>query len=237
MNQTDSDCEELTATDNSSDIPDDAWQVLKNDLSSSRVEKLEKAASLRTDTVRLVIQDVHDPHNVSACLRSAEAFGIQHVHVITLGQSFRPTTVARGVKNWLTIHKHDSIEECVRELKKNGFLICAGMPGGDSVPLEALPIREEAPLAILFGNEHAGVSPDWDQVIDQKFTIPMNGLVESLNISVSAAVCMHFLTLKAREYLKDKYYLTEPKKRALLNVWCSRTVKNWEKRYERLKNP
>lgn len=216
-------------------IPSDVWDVLKTEITESRRSKIERAANERTNHVRLIVQDVHDPHNVSACMRSAEAMGIRKVDVVTLNEPFRTTTVARGVKNWLEVSKFKTVKECADQVHKEGFLICAGMPAPDSVAIDELPIEKGKPLAILFGNEHAGVSPEWKEHVDIYFTIPMAGLVESMNISVSAAISLHHLTHKSRVELKEEYLLNIDEKTDLLNNWAVRTIDNWEKRYERVK--
>ena len=83
-------------------IPNDIWDILKADITESRRDKIEKAAA-QIKPYPSDRSDVHDPHNVSACMRSAEAMGIQKVDVVTLSEPFRTTTVARGVKKWLSI--------------------------------------------------------------------------------------------------------------------------------------
>lgn len=217
-------------------IPEDVWSVLRSEITENRRDKIERAANARTNQVRLIVQDVHDPHNVSACMRSAEAMGIQKVDVVTLNEPFRPTTVARGVKNWLQTTKYSTVKECADAVHAEGFLICAGMPAPGSLPIDELPITTDKPLAILFGNEHAGVSAEWKEHVDLYFTIPMAGLVESMNISVSAAIALHHLTHKSRQVLGQDYFLNEAKKTELLNSWAVRTIDNWERRYEHAKN-
>lgn len=216
-------------------IASDTWAILSQDITDARREKIERAARERTNHIRLIIQDVHDPHNVSACMRSAEAMGIKHVDIVTLNKPFRTTTVARGVKNWLDVSTHESALSCAEAVKKQGFQICAGMPTADSLLIDNLPIEESKPLAILFGNEHAGVSEEWKPHVDMYFTIPMAGLVESMNISVSAAISLHHLTHKSREILKEKYFLSNEQRVQLLNNWATRTIDNWKARYDRLK--
>jgi len=216
--------------------PTDVWQTLKCDISDARKQKLETAAKKRTNYIRLVVQDVHDPHNVSACLRSAEAMGIQKVDVVTLNQPYRTSTVSRGVKNWLEISTHSTVKGCAEQLRAEGFLICAGMPSPDSVPLDNLPVNVDKPLALLFGNENADNAADWKEYVDLYFTIPMSGLVESMNISVSAAIALHHMTHKARTELGVRYYLSDKQISELLNHWAVKTIDNWEKRYERIKN-
>lgn len=207
-------------------FPEDAWRLMESMLTGQRRERLLNAARNRTRFLRLVVQDVHDPHNVSACLRSAEAFGLQDVDVVTLQETFRASTVARGVNHWLTIRRHRSVEACAAELRQGGFRIVAGVPKPGAKALDELPL--DKPLAVVFGNEHQGIDPAWHQHIDEPFTIPMVGMVESLNISVSAAIAMHQLTKSARERLApETYFLKEDERNALLCSWICRQIPAW----------
>lgn len=196
-----------------------AWEENANRLTSQRRTKIEKVISNRTAQIRLVIQDVHNPHNISACLRSAEAFGVQHVDIVHLDKPFKTSSVAKGVSGWLSISHHTSVEDCVKALKKDGYKLVAGMPSPDSSALGDLSV--ESPLAVIFGNEHEGVHDSWKPHIDHYFTIPMFGMVESLNISVSAAITVQRLTERARQQLGENYFLSSSEQTAILNHWIS----------------
>ncbi|MFK7827638.1 MAG: TrmH family RNA methyltransferase [Oligoflexales bacterium] len=207
--------------------PEDAWKLLSGRLTPRRSMKMQEVARQRTKHLRLIIQDVHNPHNISACIRSAEAFGIQNVHVVALKNSFKTSTVARGAGNWLSIHKHESIEDCANTLHELGYSIAAGMPSQSSSALHDMDLSN--PVAVLFGNEHEGVSPEWKQQIDLYFTIPMFGVVESLNISVSAAIAMQHLSHRARAELPaDRYLLNEGEQNRLLCNWVCDQIPSWE---------
>ncbi len=216
-----------------SEYPEDAWELLSPSLTEPRRAKLLRAVANRTDRIRLVIQDIHHPHNVSACLRSAEAFGLARVDIVYEKETFRPSTVAKGVAEWLQIKKHDSINTCVADLRKQGFLLAAGYPSATTSMFD-LPV--DRPIAVVFGNEHAGVANEWHEHIDIPFTIPMVGLVESLNISVSAAVTLSQLTHKARIELGDaKYLLSDAQRGALLSTWACSQLRSWESQLESLR--
>jgi tRNA (guanosine-2'-O-)-methyltransferase len=208
------------------EAPDDAWALLKSRLTDTRRAKMEAVAAQRTRHIRLVVQDVHQPHNVSACMRSADAFGVDTVDVVTLSERFKPSTVARGVSGWLTIHRHKTVKDCVAALRAGGYRIVAGLPRQDSVSLYELPVAER--LAVVFGNEHAGIDQEWLAHVDHPFTIPMVGMVESLNISVSAAITLAHLTRTARAALADRYALAPAEQAALLNRWIVEQVPSWE---------
>lgn len=213
-----------------SELPHDLWEVLSDRLTPERKEKMLRVASLRTNHIRLVIQDVHQPHNVSACLRTAEAFGILNIHVVEMDNKYKPSSVARGVAGWLNVHRHPSVESCASMLKAEGFSIAAGMPAKDSVPLGDMAV--DKPIALLFGNEHSGVSAEWTSWVDTYFTIPMSGIVESLNISVSAAICMHTLAEKAKAVVpSESYYISKDAQNHLLGQWLSRQITSWSGEY------
>lgn len=215
--------------------PHDAWQLLQSFLTPTRRDKMLAVASARTERIRLVVQDIHDPHNVSACLRSADAFGVQHCDVVTLKERFHASTVARGVASWLTIKRHHSIAACVQSLRQAGYHIYAGVPPAPGVlTLAELPIQHK--IAVVFGNEHAGIDKAWLPHIDQPFTIPMVGMVESLNISVGAAITLQYLTDKARRQATvAPYPLDEAARIQLLNVWICRQLAAWPQMLERLR--
>jgi tRNA (guanosine-2'-O-)-methyltransferase len=160
-------------------VPADAWEVLSPTLSSQRCQRMQQIAGQRTHHVRLVIQDIHNPHNISACLRSAEAFGISRVDIVNTRAFFKVSTASSGVGSWLELRVHTSIAACIAELKNQGYALMLGMPNLDAKPLQQLEV--DRPIAVIFGNEHSGVSPEWFNGIDGTFTVPMVGFVESLN--------------------------------------------------------
>ena len=210
-----------------STYPQDAWDLLSLQLTEARRLRILKTVAQRTRHVRLVAQDVHQPHNVSACIRSAEGFGVQCIDVVTLKTKFDTSTVARGVDHWVDIKRHPSISECSDRLHAEGFLIAAAFPYGDAVTLDELPV--DKPVALVFGNEHEGLHPTWREHSDVRFTIPMAGIVESLNISVCAAISLYAVTQKARKSLPaEQYYLSAEDQRDLLNRWICQQISSWE---------
>jgi len=214
--------------------PADAWDLMNAMLTEARRARMLRVAHGRTQHIRLVVQDVHDPHNISACLRSADAFGIQHCHVVTLKQSFRTSTVARGVGSWLTLHRHHTVEDCVAKLRADGFKLYAGVPAPTAVPLHELPVDDK--IAVVFGNEHAGIDSAWLPHMDRLFTIPMFGMVESLNISVGAAITMQHLTHRARESLgTTTFALSTGERQGLLNKWICDQLQAWPQILPRLR--
>ncbi len=215
-------------------LPEDLWTVLSEQLTAERRKKMETTAQGRTERLSLVLQDIHHPHNISACMRSAEAFGVLNVDVVTRKEPFSPTSVARGVSRWLNVQTHDEIAACAQSLRKRSYCIAAAMPDpqkGSS--LYELPI--DRPLAVLFCNEHEGMSEDWRPYVDYFFTIPMVGMVESLNISVSAAITIHEIMRRYKREVKESILLDPSKQKALLNTWIAEQYPtNWRELYRRL---
>ena len=212
------------------------WDLLSAKLSDSRRNKMLQVAAHRSRYIRLALQDIYDPHNVSACLRSAEALGVLHTDLVNLYQDFsKPSTVARGSSNWLEIQRFKSIPDYVEERKSEGYSLAAGYPSAQ-YSLDELPL--DRPLIVVFGNEHAGLSEQWEQHIDYKFSIPMVGMVESFNISVSAAICLYTLTQKAlqSDSMRESFHMNEAEQKQLLAKWVSRHSRNLEQELAILKS-
>ncbi|MFW7377819.1 MAG: TrmH family RNA methyltransferase [Oligoflexus sp.] len=201
---------------------DDAWELLSPRLTPHRRERMEHVAQHRTRHIRLALQDIHDPHNISACMRSAEAMGVMQVDVINLYQKFaKPSSVARGSSQWLELGRFEDMATYLQQTKEAGVKLAAGFPSPDAIPLDQIPVDQ--PLVIIFGNEHLGVHEDWLPHLDYRFTIPMVGMVESFNISVSAALSMYELTRRARATIGDEqFYLNKAQQVHMLNQWVLR---------------
>ncbi|MDQ4044586.1 MAG: RNA methyltransferase [Chloroflexota bacterium] len=147
----------------------------------------------RQTSLTVVLEDVHDPHNASAVLRSCDGVGILDVHLVYVQEnppkrSFARTSSGSAAK-WVRTHYHDSIEACYRVLREQGMSICATALGRESEDLYALDLTQ--PTALVFGNEMRGVSDEAIMGADKTVFIPMQGMVESLNISVACAVTLY----------------------------------------------
>lgn len=214
----------LLPRQNSTSDMTEVWEHLGHVFTPSRIGKMRSVIENRSHFIRLALQDIHDPHNVSACLRSAEAFGLCDVDVLAIRQGFKPSKASRGVHNWLRVHKHASgIGSFVESLRETQDIkIAAGFPPHRAeMRLEDIPL--DRPLCVVFGNEHAGLHEDWHSHVDYRFTIPMVGFVESLNISVSAAITLHHLRLRAEKEVKtSRLYLTKSEKIEILKDWTAK---------------
>lgn len=158
-----------------------------------RQQRIEQVLRRRQPDLTVILEDVHDPHNVSAVLRSCDAVGIIDVHLVYVHEtlprkSFARTTSASAAK-WLRIHRHDSIDACFADVHTAGMSILVTALTENAHDLH--DVNMAAPVALLFGNEHRGVSPEAVERADGAIYIPMMGMVESLNISVACAVTLY----------------------------------------------
>jgi len=179
-----------------------------------RLKRIDEVVRGRTDSLVLVLDRIADPHNSSAVLRSADAFGVQTVHVIVGTQGFRASRgVSKGTHRWLDVVRYESAEACARRLKLDGYAIYVAAMGSEIRPED---LRDMPRLAVVFGNEHRGVSAAMQGLADGTFAIPMRGFVESLNVSVAAAITMQTLAHDGRARLSAER-LAELKARFLMN--------------------
>jgi len=172
-------------------------------LSEQRRRRIERVARQRLFSVTVVLENLYDPHNGAAVLRTCEALGLLHVHVVEGGEAFRfSRKVSASAHNWLNVYIHPSIESCVQWLQRRGFICWATVPPDlERGALGAPHAAGDRPAALLFGNEHTGLSAEAISCCDQLCTIPLQGFTESLNLSVSAALALHPTVSRRRAFL------------------------------------
>jgi len=137
------------------------------------------------------MENIHDPHNVSAMFRSADAVGIHEVHLIYTTEKFPKigSKSSSSANKWIERKKHPSADECFNYLRKNNYQILATKLDEDAKQLYEFDLTK--PTAFVFGNEHAGVSDDAAHSADATVYIPMMGMIQSLNVSVACAVTIY----------------------------------------------
>lgn len=172
----------------------------------------------RHEDVVVVLENIHDPHNASAILRSCDAFGVGRVALVYTNQIFPEISrgVAAQVEKWLQIERYDSAEACVEALHDEAIKVYATKLTDDAQ--DYLNVDFSGPTAIVLGNEHAGCSAEMASLADGGIIIPMVGFVQSLNVSVAAAVTLAELA-RQRRGLQPPW--TE-RKAALLQSWVER---------------
>jgi len=188
-----------------------------------RLKRMYDVLNKRTRYITVLTEGVDDRHNQSAVLRSAEAFGLQDVYIVTGQTNFRPNKfVTRNADKWLTIHQKPDIRTAIEDLQANGYQVLASYLGEETIPLQEIDLSK--PTALLFGNEHSGISEEALQLADGKFMIPMQGFVQSFNISVAAALTLYDVTERAKRLIKERYYLTVEEKKNIYEKWMLDTL-------------
>lgn len=166
----------------------------QNKLKPRRIKKFEKVAVQRQFNLTVILENVHDPHNIGAVLRSCDAVGIREIFVIYSDVVLSQETLEPGKKSstgagkWVDIHYFSDPDPCFQKVRENYEKILCTSLSGRSAKLYDLDLTQS--LALLFGNEHKGVSKESLRKCDGNFVIPQMGMVESLNISVACAVTL-----------------------------------------------
>lgn len=181
--------------------PERVIRVLEPLVQERRRERMKEVFAARLQSVCVVFDDPFDPHNGAAVLRSSEAFGVQRVHVIERGQPFLVSSgVSRGAEKWLDVYKHTKTATALTALKEQGYLLAGAHPEGTLLPSDLRSIER---VAIVLGNEHRGIHPELESQCDLRVRVPMRGFVESLNVSVTAAVLLSAATAGRKGDLSD----------------------------------
>jgi tRNA (guanosine-2'-O-)-methyltransferase len=193
-----------------------------------RKERIDRAVAHRTRTLVVVLEAFCDPQNVNAVLRTCDAFGVQEVHVVEgpMKPWDRNKKISQNADKWLDVVRWRTTGECLGALRARGFRVCATSLGDGARALGEVPF--DAPVALVFGNEHRGVSDEALALADVRFSIPMRGFVQSLNVSVAVAVTLA-RAVERREVergrhgdlddaeaaaLRERFYLLAVKQRA-----------------------
>lgn len=203
---------------------DKARGILEKSIGPRRRARLEAVALRRLGAVRVVIDHLHHPHNLSAVLRTCEALGVQHVHVVDDPQHVQTSRrITLGAQKWLSLHRHDRFEECAELLHGIGFRIYAAMLDLEALALEEIPVGD--PVALVFGNEREGVGETSRRCCDGSYTIPMEGFSQSFNVSVAAAISLYSITRRVRLLRPDQGLLPEPERADLLASWLPKGLR------------
>jgi tRNA (guanosine-2'-O-)-methyltransferase len=167
----------------------------------NRLRRFEEVLQHRTRHLTVVLEDIYQPHNAAAVLRSCDCFGIQDVHVIENKNKFEANPdVELGSAKWVTLRKYnrkeDNTADCIAALKSSGYKIVVTSPHKNDCTIQELDITNKT--ALFFGTEMRGATPVAFEAADAFVKIPMVGFTESLNISVSAAVTLYTLSTRLK---------------------------------------
>jgi tRNA (guanosine-2'-O-)-methyltransferase len=173
--------------------------------------------------VTVVMENIHDPHNVSAMLRSCDAAGIRKVHLVYTTDDFPDIgkKSSASAKKWVGRVKHASVSDCYAELHSSGFAVYATRLDKGAKQLYDLDLTR--PAAFVFGNEHRGVSEDAASSADASVFIPMMGMIQSLNVSVACAVTLfEVVRQRLRAGMYDSARMSEEEMGKIMKEWLTR---------------
>ncbi len=185
-----------------------------------RVEKLSRAIHYTQPDLTIVLENIHDPHNVSAILRSCDAVGVRKVNLLYSAESFPKIgkKSSASAYKWVERRNFKTVDDCYATLREDGFVVAASVVSKESVSLYETDLRGK--VALVFGNEHRGVTGEASSAADIRFQIPMHGMVQSLNVSVACAITL-FEALRQRIKSGDteKSKLSETEIDKMLDEW------------------
>lgn len=205
----------------------DLVRFLSQFITEQRYRRFLEIVKYRTRYLSIVLEDIFQPHNASAILRTCDCFGIQDVHIIENRNPYRVSNdVALGSSQWISIQKYSGTEEnstrCLTELKSRGYRLVATTPHQNDYTPENLPLDQKTTL--IFGTELQGLSQTALDLADDFLIIPMVGFTESLNISVSAATILYTLTRRLRES-NFEWQLREEEVQEVLANWLKNSIR------------
>lgn len=206
----------------------DLIEYLSDCLLPRRVDLFDKVLNERTQYITVALEDIYQPQNASAVLRSCDCLGIQDVHIIEENNQYKTDPeVAMGSSKWLNLINYRDEQKptlaAINKLKKENYRIVATSPHENDTNLEDFDISK-GKIALFFGTELTGLSDTVIDNADEFLRIPMAGFTESFNISVSVAIILHHLTWKLRNSEID-WKLDESTKESLKLQWLRKSIK------------
>ncbi|MCB4798782.1 TrmH family RNA methyltransferase [Neotamlana laminarinivorans] len=199
---------------------------LETFLTENRLERFKKVLPERTKHFTVATEDVYQLHNTSAVIRSCDVFGIQEVNIVEEVNTKRiDREIAMGAQKWVDLNRFNTVKDCIKSLKENGYQIVATTPHTNDTVLHEFDVTKKS--CFFFGRETEGLSDEVLNEADCYLKIPMVGFTESLNISVSAAIILQHVTTKLKQ-TNVNWQLTEEEMRAKRLDWCKKTLKSYD---------
>ncbi|HIV32168.1 RNA methyltransferase [Alistipes sp. Marseille-P5061] len=193
----------------------------------ARYDVLRRTVAMRTRYMTILAENTFHPQNAAALIRHCEAFGLQQMHTVETFCRFNPSAaIVRGTDRWVDIRRHGSTAEALAALRAEGYRIVATTPHREDTTPESFDVGRGR-FALVFGTEHAGISEEVLASADEFLRIPMCGMVESLNVSASAAILIYMLSERMRRQVEG-WNMTAAEQAATLYGWMCRSVKDSE---------
>lgn len=192
-------------------------------LTPERIARIEAVLAARLGSVVTIVEDTYDPHNAAATIRTTEAIGLQELHVLEPGDRFSAARgVTRGSHKWIELTRWKDPVAAIRSLQTRGFRVYATLPGA---PHTIEDVDVSTPIAVAFGNEHAGLSDATVAACDGSLGVPMFGFTESFNLSVTVALAMSRIATRRRALLGKTGDLDEERLRVLRARWFALKIR------------
>lgn len=209
-------------------IDRDLLTFLEDYVTDNRKQRFKNVLAERTRHFTVVLENIFQPHNASAVVRSCDIFGVQDVYTVEDNYVRQVShRVAKGSQKWVTFHRHktgtNNVEKCFENLKDNGYQIIATTPHEQSSTLADFDVTKKT--AFVFGEEKYGISDYVKENADGFLKIPMVGFTESLNISVAAAITLQDVTSRLKK-TDIKWQLSEEEHYELYLEWIEATIRN-----------
>jgi tRNA (guanosine-2'-O-)-methyltransferase len=193
-----------------------------------RYSKIKSVAYRRQGNLTVLLNNVHDPHNIGAVLRTCDSIGIKEIYVLNTDESIDKNNLVLGKKSaasarkWVDTFYYTNVEKCIADIREKYEFIYGTHLDSQAVSLYDLDMKKS--VALVFGNEHAGISDEVMKHLDGNFIIPQVGMVQSLNISVAVAVTLYeaYRQRSGKGYYKDNPTMTLEDKNTLLEDYINR---------------
>jgi len=201
-------------------------KYLSGFVTEARLKRFEEVLASRTKHIAIGLENIYQPHNASAVLRSCDCFGIQDVHIVENENKYTYNPdVSLGSEKWLTLNRYNddthTLDNCIDALKAKGYAIAVTSLHKDNYTIEEVPLHNK--LALFFGTEMRGATKELESKADMYVKIPMLGFTESFNISVAAAISMYALSSRLRKE-NIAWQLSEQDKEILRLQWLRNTI-------------
>ena len=190
-------------------------------MTPERHHRLTSVLNKRQGDITIVLENVFDPHNISAVMRTCDAVGVQDMYVLNTKIPQHKKWGAKSSSSaakWLTVHQYEDAEECIAELRKHYSKILTTHLSSDAISLHDIDFTQS--IALVFGNEHSGVSEEIRAIADGNFIIPQVGIIQSLNISVACAVTLY-------EAFRQKTNARQYNQRSLDDIRYNELLRQW----------
>ena len=203
-------------------------------MTEKRLEKIKSVAQKRQGNLTVVLNNVHDPHNIGAVLRTCDSVGIKEIYVLYNDERLGEKNLVLGkrsassARKWVDVYLYKDVEKCFRDINSKYDLVYGTHLSTESVSLYDLDLTKS--VALVFGNEHSGISEEVLKYLDGNFVIPQVGMVQSLNISVSVAVSLYEVRRQREksDLYSDNTTMTELQKSNLIEDYIARHEKKYK---------